>query len=75
MLADFFTTPLTGNMFGNFRDMLVGYKNIYDHHTNIIKIKECVGTNKNKERTGHKIKVPGRSREERTYEKVGRTSQ
>ena len=44
MLADFFTKPLLGKQFKLFRDVIMGYKSIFDLDPSLISsIKECVG--------------------------------
>ena len=42
MLADFFTKPLSGLLFNQYRDIIMGYKNIDSLSNDTFSIKECV---------------------------------
>ena len=43
MLADFFTKPLTGKLFHKFRDVIMGYKDIYTLQDEKFSLKERIG--------------------------------
>ena len=50
MIADFFTKPLQGNLFRNFRDLVLGYKHISEVNDMVQKgekspLQECIGNN------------------------------
>ena len=51
MLADFFTKPLVGSKFKEFRDYIMGWRDIFElmkKHNDLDGIKECVGNQINK---------------------------